>query len=558
MELTGAEILIEGLKSVGVKDIFGVSGSSLLRTMDVLYRTPEIRYVQSQHEGAAMYMANGYSRQSRGLGICLVSPGPAETNCLSGVAQAFYTSTPAVLIAAVESSDNLGLGAAVHHDLDSPRIFAPVTKMAARVERKDRLQEFLQRTLVTALGGRKGPCFLAIPTDFLREKAAVDQPGLRLCRPQPPRGNLHDIEAVAILLEEAKRPLLLAGGGINWSGAHQELLQLAELLGVPVAATKGHSGVFPEDHPLSLGTIQPAASWPAMQTYYEADLIVGIGCAFGYLAGSGFCSPVPKTARVVHIDIDATGIGNVIPVEAAVVGDARMVLQDLLEVLKDRGRAGGWPESQSEWSREVARRKADWAAHMAPLQNSSKVPIRTPRLLSDLRKALPRNAIVAAESGGTGSWFDHAFQGLAPNSIGGWHPLGAEFCEAMGVKVASPEVPVVCLIGDGSMMMSLQEWATAAANNIPVICAVTHNGVFGNMRQTQIERFGSRFIGTDLPIPNFTNIAREFGAYAERVEDPADIIPAVGRALESRRLAVLEFMVDPSAENLHPPKYQPR
>src|SRR3990170_7440289 len=218
MELTGAEILVESLKSVGVEDIFGVSGSALLTTLDVLYRTPEMRYIQAQHEQFAMFMANGYARQSRGASVCLVSPGPAETNCASGVAQAYYTSTPSVLISAVEGSQILGLGASIHHDLDSPRLYASITKSAVRVERRDRMQEMLQRALVTAMAGRKGPCFVAIPSDFLKEKMEVDRPGLRHFRPRPPRGNPQDIEAVAALLEGAERPFLMAGVGINWSG----------------------------------------------------------------------------------------------------------------------------------------------------------------------------------------------------------------------------------------------------------------------------------------------------------------------------------------------------
>ncbi len=554
MELTVAEVLVGGLKSAGVKVIFGVSGSALLTTLDVLHRTPEIRYVQSQHEQAAMYMANGYARQARQVGICLVSPGPGETNCLSGLAQAYYTSTPSVLIAAQESTKFLGLGASIHHDLDSPRIFAPVTKLAIRVGRKDRLQESLQRGLTTALSGRKGPCFLGIPSDFLKEKVDVDRVELRLHLAKPPRGNQQDIEAVADLLQKAKRPFIFAGGGINLAGAHQELLQLAELMNIPVAATKGHSGIFPADHPLGLGTLSVGCAPLTRQAYKDADVILGIGCSFPYTVTPGFSVPMSKSAKIAHIDIDPTELGKIVPVEAGVAGDAKLVLQDLLETLKDRGYAERRTDQPSEWVQELARRKAEWAEEILPLKTSNKVPIQNYRLMSDLRKALPRNALVSADSGGTSGWFERAFDALAANTLGGWHPLGAEFCEAMGVKVASPETPVVCITGDGSMMMSLQEWATAVANDIPVICVVLHNGLFGNMRYQQIKQFGSRFIGTELPIPNLANIAREFGAHAERVEDPDQIIPSVERALESRRPALLEFMVDASAENLVPPR----
>lgn len=554
MELIGAEVLVAGLKSAGVRVIFGVSASALLRTLDVLRRTPEIRYIQSQHEQGAMYMANGYARQSRQVGICLVSSGPAETNCLSGTAQAYYTSAPSVVIAAEESSRFLGLGAAIHHDLDAPRLFAPITKLAVRVARNDRIQETLQRALSTALAGRPGPTFVGIPADFLNQKIEVESTELRLFHARPPRGNRQDIEAVADLLQAARRPFILAGGGINSSGAHRELIELAELLSAPVAATKGHSGIFPADHPLSLGHGRtPGATPPAERAYQAADVILGIGSSFGYTV-DGFSAPLPRGVKVAHIDIDPAEIGKVIPVDAGVAGDAKLVLQELIETLQTREHAERRTDETREWVQELTRLKAEWARVSLPARMSNQVPIQTARLLSDLRKALPRNAQVSGDSGGTAGWFEHEFEGLAPNTVGGWHPMGAEFCEAMGAKVASPDAPVVCVTGDGSTMMSLSEWATAVANNIPVICVVLHNGVFGNMRAQQIRQFDGRFIATDVPTPNLTNIAREFGAHAERVVDPEQIIPAVGRALDSGRPAFLEIMVDPSPDNLVAPR----
>lgn len=162
---------------------------------------------------------------------------------------------------------------------------------------------------------------------------------------------------------------------------------------------------------------------------------------------------------------------------------------------------------------------------------------------------------MSAVSGSTGAWFEYAFEALThTRSIGGWHPLGSEYPESLGVKVALPDRVVVCLIGDGSLMMTLQEIATATANDIPLLCVVSHNDVFGNMRHSQIKRFGGRFIGTGLPIPNLANIAREFGAYGERIEEPDEIIPAVGRALASGKPALLEVMMDASEENLMPPR----
>ena len=175
--------------------------------------------------------------------------------------------------------------------------------------------------------------------------------------------------------------------------------------------------------------------------------------------------------------------------------------------------------------------------------------------MSDLRKALPRDAMVGGSGGSTHAWFEHTFQSFVPNTVGGWNPMGGDFCGAMGAKLAKPDRVVVTVTGDGSMMMTLPEMATAVANDIPVLCVVRYNRIFGNMRHTQVTRYKGRFSGTDLPIPNLANIAREFGAYGETVEEPAQIIPAVGRALESGKPALLDFVVTSAPEELMPPEF---
>jgi thiamine pyrophosphate-dependent acetolactate synthase large subunit-like protein len=273
----------------------------------------------------------------------------------------------------------------------------------------------------------------------------------------------------------------------------------------------------------------------------DADVLLAIGCTFGEFTTKWFGHEVvPQGANIIQVDIDPTEIGKIYPVEMGIVGDASSVLRDLLQEVKGR-KVDRRPVERSPRIKELLRMKKEWQETLYSQETWDKVPIRWPRLLHDLRQSLPRDAIVAAASGSTGGWFERGFEALAHTcSIGGWHPLGAEYPESLGVKVALPDRLVVCLTGDGSMMMTLQEIATAAAYDIPVLCVVSHNSVFGNVRHQQIKRFGGRFIGTDLPIPNLANIAREFGAYGERVEVPDEIIPAVGRALGSGKAALLE------------------
>ncbi|MBI2934468.1 MAG: thiamine pyrophosphate-binding protein [Chloroflexi bacterium] len=551
MEYTGAELLVEGLKAAGVRSLFGVAGSNDLPVLDVIYRQPGIRYYQSQHEQGGIYMANGYARTARAAGISLVSPGPGATNSLSGVAQAYYTSTPSILINIEETSRFAGLGPSQHHDLDALKVFSPVTKWAGKVSRIDRLLESLYTALRVALSGRKGPCYLGIDLDILDQKIQLDRASPPGPFPEPPPGNPRDIERMAGLLAEAERPLIVAGGGVNWSQAQEQVMELAGLLPAAIVSTTSHKGIIPEDHPLSLGTAGSHAIPPAIKAFQRTDLVLGIGCSFAYfktVPWSTARAAIGPRTRVAHIDIDPTEIGKVYPTEAAVAGDARLVLQDLIAVLKQKKRHDG-----AAWSQEIHDLKTAWEKQTAPLKASGQLPVRTWRLLGDLRKALPREAIVGGESGGTGGWFEYAFEALAPCTIGGWHPLGAEVCEAMGVRVAAPDRPVVCITGDGSMMMTLAELATAAANDIPVLFVIRHNNAFGNMRKTQIKQFGSRFIGTVLPIPNLADVARDLGIRGERIETPEQIIPAVQRHLQTNKPTLLEIMCDNTPDELAPP-----
>ncbi len=555
MERTGAELIVESLKAEGVKVLFGLPGSENLPIMDILYDTPDIRFIQSQHEQGAIFMANGYAAASRQPAVTLVSPGPGATNCVSGVTQAYYSSIPSILICIREDSLYSGQGTSQHHDLEATRVFAPVTKRSIEIQRVERMREHLQDAFRVALADRKGSCFISIPRNLLVAKTD-DQAATHPRFPIPlTRGNAQDIDRAARLLTGAKRPVILAGGGVIAAEACQELQELAEFLSAPVGTTAGHNGIIPEDHPLSVGPCFSSRPLPAAKAFREADLVLTVGCTFTYF-GTGFYNrpglPLPNGAKMVQIDSDPAIIDKVYPVDAAVVGDAKLVLQDLLRSFKENNHA---PTRESPWLKTVLQYKQEWEKETAPLRNSNEVPIRNWRLMSDLRKALPRDAMVGGSGGSTHAWFEHTFQSLVPNTVGGWNPMGGDFCGAMGAKLAKPDRVVVTVTGDGSMMMTLPEMATAVANDIPILCVVRHNRIFGNMRHTQVTRYKGRFSGTDLPIPNLANIAREFGAYGETVEEPAQIIPAVTRALESGKPALLDFVVNSSPEELMPPEF---
>lgn len=551
MQMSGADIIVEYLKAEGVTHVFGVVGSSILDLMDALARSPQIRYVQTQHEQAAAYMADGYARVTGRPGVCVATVGPGATNLIGGVAQAFLESSPVIALCGEVHTLHYGKGASNFHEIEQSLVYRPVTKLAVRVERADRIVEMLSKAFRVATSGRKGPVYVGLPRDVQKTRLAAPE------IPAPSRlkaegvvgGDPAQVRAAVELLLSASRPVLLAGGGLRWARAGEALLALAEHLGIPVALT--HKGLVPEDHPLCAGIIGTTGSPVAAQTVHGSDLIVAVGCTFSQVAtGSYGHQFIPEKARIVHIDIDATEIGKNYPVELGIVGDARAVLEAMLALVRERqGRAAN-PERRAE----LAGLKAEWERSLEADATSDRVPITRLRMLRDLRAVLDRRAIVAAESGATHGWFVYGFPCYEPIlEPGDYSIMGSAVCMALAAKLAHPDRQVASVTGDGAMMMVIGELATAVAHDIPILVVVPHNGVYGNMLRKQHEHFEDRFIGTRLSVPDLAAVARALGAHGERVDRPADLIPAYRRALASQKPALVDVVIGNGWDELEAP-----
>ncbi|MFH1560194.1 MAG: thiamine pyrophosphate-binding protein, partial [Chloroflexota bacterium] len=405
MERTGAELVIECLKAEGVSHIFGVTGSPFLTILDVLYSTPEIQYVMTQHEQGASYMAEGYARTSGKPGVVLVTHGMGLTNAFTGAVSAFNCSTPYIMLCPENSTMEYGRGASNRGEMDQVAVMKPVTKLAVRVERVERIPEMMQRAFRAATTGRPGPVYVGLVRDVLRGKA--DVPVLPPERYRPlarPRGNPQDIDRALNLLLKAQRPVVLAGGGVNMAQANDELLNVAERLAAPVASTAGHKGIIPEDHPLALGAAGYQAREPALQALRQADVILSLGSTFCANTTAEYTDKVlNKKAKVIQVDIDPFEIGKNWPVDVDIVGDAKAVLQDLLQGLNER-KIDRRPVEQVPFVRQVMEWKAAWQDKWKAEMASDKIPIQRMRLLADLRKALPKDAIVGGTEVGWEKW----------------------------------------------------------------------------------------------------------------------------------------------------------
>lgn len=552
MQMSGADVIVEYLKAEGVSHVFGVVGSSILDLMDALARSPEIRYVQTQHEQAAAYMADGYARVTGRPGVCVATVGPGATNLLGGVAQAYHESSPVIALCGEVHTLHYGKGASNFHEIEQSLIYKPVTKLAVRLERPDRIVEILSKAFRVATSGRKGPVYVGLPRDVQKTRiAAPEIPSpTRLKAQGVVRGDAAQIRAAVEALLSASRPVLLAGGGLRWARGRDAMIALAEHLGIPIAIT--HKGLIPEDHPLCTGIIGTTGCPVAAETVQGSDLILAFGCTFSQVATGSYGSKIiPEKARIIHVDVDPNEIGKNYPVELGIAGDARAVLEDMLAVLAERGHA---PRAVSERRAEIAALREQWERSLQAAATSDRVPITRLRMLRDLRAVLDRDAIVAAESGATHGWFTYGFPCYEPIlEPGDYSIMGSAVCMAMAAKIAHPERQVVSVTGDGAMMMVVGEIATAVANDIPIVIVIPHNGVYGNMLRKQHEHFDDRFIGTKLYVPDLAQVARALGAHGERVERPAELIPAYRRALASRAPALVDVVIGNDWDELEAP-----
>jgi len=548
---TGAEIIVDCLKAEGVQFVFGVVGSAILDLLDVIYRTPGIRFIRVQHEQAGAFMADGYAKMTGEPGICTATCGPGVTNMVTGVAGAFHDCSPLIVIGGDIHTSHYGRGSSNFHEIDQEALFRPITKMSKRIEHVERVGEFMRMGFRVAQSGRKGPVYLGIPRNIQKEKVRGEVwPKERYRSASLVRGDERAIDQACELLLKAKSPVMLGGGGVRWAMAQSEILELAELMGIPVAVNQ--KGCVTEDHPWSVGVVGTTGYPHARDLIREADLLLTLGCTLNQVTTASYTDQViPRRAKIIQVDIDPTEFGKNFPIELGVAGDLKAVLREMIEQLKPEASKR---EKESRL-RDILLRKEKFEERLlSEGAESDAVPIHRLRLMRDLNKVLGKDAIISSESGSTNGWFYYGFKAHTPLlEPGGLSCMGSGWCMAMGASVAYPDRPVVSVIGDGAFMMTLNELATAVDNKIPVVVVVQHNAVYGNVRRKQITHFEERFAGSELYIPDLTKFAHSFGAYGERVEKPEQIIPALGRALASEKPAVLDVIIDASKESLEPP-----
>lgn len=562
MRLTASELVCEALVREGVPYAVGVAGHGNLPLVDAFRRYRDrLQVIMPRHEQAAVHMADGYFRVKGEPLAVFTSIGAGAANTAIGLATAYVDSIPLLLLVGEAHTYMRGVGVLQELDRqrwsDLPSSLEPLTKRTWRIDRADQLSRALGQAFNAMRTGRPGPVLVTLPMDVQADSLELDDlPDSRARRPHwQPSGDPDAIRRAAGALFAARRPVIVAGGGVILSRAESELLRLAEHLGACVVTTMQGKGAFPEDHPLYAWHMGTNGTTCGNHMTVQADVLLAVGVRFAdkatcsYQPGQSF--RIPPT-RLVHVDIDPQEIGKNYPVEVGIVGDARAVLAGLGAVAADLAAARDWRDAP--YTREIAGLVAEWFALSRPLRESDSTPVTMGRALAEVRKVLAPEAIVLTSSGNVQAQVFQEMMFTRPRtylSAGGFSTMGWSYPAALGAKLASPDTPVIALAGDGDFLMTFQELATAVQYGIPAVAVVLNNLGWQAIRDLQSAAFGpgteyaTMFTRSEQPLtPHIADVARAFGAHAVRVSRPDEVAPALEQALASGQPAVVEVMVD--------------
>ena len=548
--MTGAQAIIASLEAEGVDTIFGYPGGQAIKIYDALYDSKKIRHVLARHEQGATHMADGYARATGKVGVVLVTSGPGATNTVTGIATAFMDSVPLVVITGQVTRGVIGTDAFQESDIVG--ITMPVVKHSFLLQSCDDLTRTFREAFYIASTGRPGPVLIDIPSDLSGSEMVFHYPdsvNIPSYRPTY-KGNAKQVRQAAGLIEQARRPLIYAGGGIVSSHACAELTQLAELMRIPVVTSLMGKGAMRCSNPLNLGPVGMHGSKYANMAVTECDLLIAVGARFSDRV-TGKVSEFAPHAKIIHIDIDPAEIGKIIDPAVPIVGDAKVVLGALYErLVKDGAEANDrkWEQTVFSWRDRWPFYAADFADYpdkIAPEIMLSK--------LSD--KLDPEASIVTTEVGQHQMWAHqniHREHARTFISSGGLGTMGFGFPAAIGAKMGCPDNEVVCIAGDGSFQMNSQEMATAAINNVPVKVIIVDNRALGMVHQWQSLFYDRRFSFTELDAnPDFVKLADAYGWQAMRIDQPDQVDDALDTMLAATGPFLLDVVI-PMEQTVYP------
>ena len=536
--MRGGEAIIESLKNMGVKTIFGYPGGQTIPFYDMLYDA-DIDHILVRHEQAAAHAADGYARASGKVGVCLATSGPGATNLVTGIGTAYMDSSPIVAITGQVPTHLIGNDA--FQEADIIGITMPIVKHSYQPKNPDLIPSMIKSSFEIASSGRPGPVLIDVPKEVQEgeltkfDDSLIETPGYN----PTVKGNIKQIKKARDLIKQAKKPMILAGAGVIISNACCELKTLANTINAPVMTSLLGKGAFDETDDLALGMLGMHGRKVSNDYINESDLLIAIGVRFSDRTTGRLDSFVPDT-KVIHIDIDPAEIGKNVDVDLPIVGDAKNVLSSLNKVLKDYK----VPSEVNDWTNMIKQKNKD----LKPRVSYDNVPLKPQTVIKEISDVLTPESILTTDVGQNQMWAAHFFDTQKPRkfiSSGGLGTMGFGFPAAIGAKVACPDDPVVSINGDGGFLMVCQELATVREYDIPVIAVVLENRTLGMVYQWQSLLYNERHSQTLLGnSPDFVKLAESFGVTGVRITQPGETKEALSSAIKDNEPILLNVVID--------------
>ncbi|MDO9010292.1 MAG: biosynthetic-type acetolactate synthase large subunit [Gallionella sp.] len=552
MEMTGAEITIRCLQEEGVEYLFGYPGGAVLHIYDALFQQDKVKHILVRHEQAAVHAADGYARSSDKVGVALVTSGPGLTNAVTGIATAYLDSIPMVVISG--QVPTFAIGEDAFQEVDAVGITRPCVKHNFLVKDVKDIASTIKKAFYLAKSGRPGPVLVDIPKDVSGHKTEFVYPAsvnIRSYHPQG-RGDSAQIRHAAQMMLEAKRPMIYAGGGVVLSDSSAQLTDLVRLLGFPCTNTLMGLGGFPANDKQFVGMLGMHGTYEANMAMQHCDVLVAIGARFDdrVIGNVEHFAQVPR--KIIHIDIDPSSIAKRVKVDVPIVGDLKLVLTELLEVLRASRQKPDAAEMAAWW-----KQVDEWRVTGGGLRykNSSEI-IKPQFVIETLHKLTGGDAFVTSDVGQHQMWAAQYYKFNHPRrwiNSGGLGTMGFGLPAAMGVQLKHPGETVACVTGEGSIQMNIQELSTCKQYHLPIKVLSLNNGYLGMVRQWQEFFHGNRFSESYMDaLPDFVKVAEAYGHIGMRIDKPADVEPAMKEAFSRKNdLVFMDFRTD-STENVFP------
>ena len=554
MEMTGAEILVKCLQEEKIEHLFGYPGGAVLYIYDEIFKQDKVKHILVRHEQAAVHAADAYSRSSKKTGVCIVTSGPGLTNAVTGIATAYMDSIPMVIISGQVPTHAIGLDA--FQECDTVGITRPCVKHNFLVKDVKDLATTMKKAFHIATTGRPGPVLVDVPKDVTRDRCKFDYPKSVSMRSYNPvvKGHSGQIKKAVQMILGAERPMIYTGGGVIRANAAEELNELVDLLGYPCTNTLMGLGAYRASDKKFLGMPGMHGTYECNMAMQHCDVLVAIGARFDDRVIGNPKHFAQNPRKIIHVDIDPSSISKRVKVDTPIVGDVKEVMAELLSQLKDAMAAGQKPVAkhlEAWWKQIEDWRKLDCLGY----KNSTEV-IKPQSVVETVWRLTKGDAFVTSDVGQHQMWAAQYYRFDKPRrwiNSGGLGTMGVGLPYAMGVKFANPDSEVVCITGEASIQMNIQELSTCQQYRIPVKIVNLNNRYLGMVRQWQEIEYGSRYSESYMDsLPDFVKLAESYGHVGMRIDKPADVEPAIKEALALKdRLVFMDFITD-QTENVWP------